>query len=170
MGEVSDVGSVAVARPSGGTVRVPVELSGRGYDILIGAGLIGEAGRLVAERLPQARFAIVTDANVAGHHLARMQVALGADNLRGSVVLPAGETTKSFAALAGLSERLLELGVERGDAVVALGGGVVGDLAGFAASILRRGVRVVQVPTSLLAQVDSSVGGKTGINTPQGKI
>ena len=86
MGEVSDIDSMAVARPDGGTVRVPVELAGRGYDILIGAGLIGEAGRLVAERLPQVRFAIVTDTNVAGHHLAQLEAALGPANLRGSVV------------------------------------------------------------------------------------
>ena len=87
----------------------------------------------------------------------------------GTEILPPGEATKSFAALAGLCERLLEMGLERGDLVVALGGGVIGDLAGFAASIVRRGVRFVQMPTTLLAQVDSSVGGKTGINTPQGK-
>ncbi|MFZ8434160.1 3-dehydroquinate synthase, partial [Staphylococcus aureus] len=87
----------------------------------------------------------------------------------GTVVLPAGEQTKSFRELGPLCERLLEMGLERGDLVVPFGGGVIGDLAGFAASILRRGVRFVQIPTSLLAQVDSSVGGKTGLNTPQGK-
>ena len=103
-------------------------------------------------------------------HLATLQAALSArGQFAGAEVLAPGEATKSFPVLARLSERLLEMGLERGDLVVALGGGVIGDLAGFAASILRRGTRFVQIPTTLLAQVDSSVGGKTGINTPQGK-
>lgn len=149
---------------------VPVALGSRSYDVLIGPGLLPEAGRLIATRLGKAKCAVVTDENVARHHLASLEASLNAEGrLRGSVVLPAGEATKSFRELGPLCERLLELGVERGDAVVAFGGGVIGDLAGFAAGILRRGVRFVQIPTSLLAQVDSSVGGKTGINTPQGK-
>ena len=149
---------------------VPVLLGGRSYDILIGGGLIEAAGRLITERLPGAKVAVVTDQNVAKLHLSRLQAPLEAPGIfRGSVVLPAGEKTKSFAELGPLCEELIKLGVERNDVVVAFGGGVIGDLAAFAASILRRGVRMVQIPTTLLAQVDSSVGGKTGINTPQGK-
>ena len=148
---------------------VPVALGERSYDILIGPGLLTRAGQLVRARFPKARYGIVTDENVARHHLKTLEAALGADRLRGTVVLEPGESTKSFRVLAPLCERLLEMGLERGDLVVAFGGGVMGDLAGFAASILRRGVRFVQIPTTLLAQVDSSVGGKTGINTPQGK-
>ncbi len=148
---------------------VPVALGDRAYDILIGPGLLARAGELVSARFPKARFGIVTDENVARHHLKPLEAALGAGRLRGTVVLEPGEASKSFRVLAPLCERLLEMGLERGDLVVAFGGGVMGDLAGFAASILRRGVRFVQIPTSLLAQVDSSVGGKTGINTPQGK-
>ncbi len=147
---------------------VPVPLPGRAYDVLIGPGLLPRAGALIAERLGAKKCGIVTDHNVAGHHLAALERALG-DRHAGSIILPAGESTKCFAQLAALSERLLEQGLERGDILVAFGGGVIGDLAGFTASILRRGIRFVQIPTSLLAQVDSSVGGKTGINTPQGK-
>jgi 3-dehydroquinate synthase len=157
-----------------GTTRasrtVPVPLGGRSYDVLIGPDLLAEAGRLIATRLGKARCGVVTDANVARHHLPEVEASLRAEGrLKGSIVLPAGEATKSFRELAPLCERLLELGLERGDLVVALGGGVIGDLAGFAAGVLRRGIRFVQIPTTLLAQVDSSVGGKTGINTPQGK-
>ncbi len=149
---------------------VPVALPGRSYDVLIGPGLVADAGRLIADRLGTAKCVIVTDVNVAGHHLDTLEASLRATKvLIGTVILPAGEKTKSFAELGPLCEELLGLGLERGDLVVAFGGGVIGDLAGFAASILRRGVRFVQIPTSLLAQVDSSVGGKTGINTPQGK-
>lgn len=149
---------------------VPVPLPGRAYEVMIGPGLLRMAGGIIAARLGPARYGIVTDENVARHHLAVLEQSLANDGrLRGSVVLPAGEATKCFGQLAALSEKLLEMGLERGDLVVAFGGGVIGDLAGFAASILRRGVRFVQIPTSLLAQVDSSVGGKTGINTPQGK-
>ena len=149
---------------------VPVSLGPRTYDVLIGPGLLAEAGRLIATRLGKARCGIVTDRNVARHHLPGLEASLRAEGrLAGTVVLEPGEATKSFRDLAFLSERLLELGLERGDAIVAFGGGVIGDLAGFAAGILRRGVRYVQVPTTLLAQVDSSVGGKTGINTGQGK-
>jgi 3-dehydroquinate synthase len=147
-----------------------VALSARSYDILIGSALAAEAGTLLAGRFPGARAAIVTDRTVAGLHLPALEGALQAVGLHlGSVVVPAGEASKGFTELARLCERLLELGVERGDLVIALGGGVIGDLAGFAASVLRRGVRLVQMPTTLLAQVDSSIGGKTGINTPQGK-
>jgi len=149
---------------------VSVALGARSYDIVIGGGLLARSGELIAQALGNAKCAIVTDANVAGFHLETLLDGLGeACPRRGVITLDPGEATKSFAELAPLCERLLELGIERGDIVIAFGGGVVGDIAGFAASILRRGVRCVQIPTSLLAQVDSSVGGKTGINTPQGK-
>ncbi len=145
-------------------------LGDRAYDVLIGPGLLARAGALIGARLGAGRCAIVTDENVARHHLGTLEAALKQDGRHvGSITLPPGESTKSFRELEPLCERLLELGLERGDLVVALGGGVIGDLAGFAAAILRRGVRFVQIPTSLLAQVDSSVGGKTGIDTPQGK-
>jgi len=151
-------------------ITVRIELPGREYDVLVGPGLLEEAGRLIATRLGKGKCAIVTDANVAGFHLPTLEASLRAEGrLKGTIVVPAGEATKSFARLAPLCGDLLETGLERGDIVVAFGGGVIGDLAGFAASILRRGVRFVQIPTSLLAQVDSSVGGKTGINTRQGK-
>ncbi|KAB2912536.1 MAG: 3-dehydroquinate synthase [Hyphomicrobiaceae bacterium] len=150
--------------------KVAVALGARSYDVLIGPGLIAQAGDLIQARLGNARCGIVTDANVAQHHLATLQATLQARGLLAGIeILPPGEATKSFTALADLCERLLEMGLERGDLVVALGGGVIGDLAGFAASLVRRGMRFVQIPTTLLAQVDSSVGGKTGINTPQGK-
>jgi 3-dehydroquinate synthase len=153
-----------------GTRAVSVALGARTYDVLIGRDLLAEAGRLIASRLPGAKCGIVTDGTVASHHLKALEAGLHpAVKVAGSIVLPAGEATKSFRELGPLCERLLELGLERGDLVVAFGGGVIGDLAGFAAGILRRGVRFVQIPTTLLAQVDSSVGGKTGINTPQGK-
>jgi 3-dehydroquinate synthase len=149
---------------------IGVGLGGRSYDIVIGEGLLPEAGKRIAAALPGARCAVVSDGNVAALHLPALKASLAQQSLfLGEAVVAPGEASKSFSVLAGLCERLLDLGVERGDAVVAFGGGVVGDLAGFAAAILRRGVRLVQIPTSLLAQVDSSVGGKTGIDVPQGK-
>lgn len=149
---------------------VPVALPGRAYEVVIGAGLVAEAGRRIAEKFGAVKCAIVTDENVARHHLAALEASLRAAGCHaGTVVLPAGEATKSFRELQPLCEALLSMELERGDLVVPFGGGVIGDLAGFAASILRRGVRFVQIPTSLLAQVDSSVGGKTGINTSHGK-
>ena len=152
------------------TQEVHVALDDRAYDVLIGPDLMNRAADLVHDRVGPRRVAIVTDRHVAAHHLANLSAQFERHGrLRSAIILEPGEATKRFAALSDLSERLLEAGVERGDVVVALGGGVIGDLAGFAAAILRRGVRFVQVPTSLLAQVDSSVGGKTGINTPQGK-
>jgi 3-dehydroquinate synthase len=159
-----------IARPPAPHRTIPVALAGRPYEVLIGPGLLAATARLAADRLGSARAVIVTDDNVAHHHLETVAAGFAAaGRLAGTIALTPGEATKSFAALATLSERLLASGIERGDIVVALGGGVIGDLAGFAAAILRRGVRYVQVPTTLLAQVDSSVGGKTGINTPQGK-
>jgi 3-dehydroquinate synthase len=149
---------------------VDVALGSRRYDILIGRALLPQCARLIAARFGTARIGIVTDANVAAHHLDHVEAALKAAGLHaGSIILPAGEATKGFAQLGPLTERVLELGLERQDLLLALGGGVIGDITGFAASIVRRGIRFVQVPTTLLAQVDSSVGGKTGINTPQGK-
>jgi shikimate kinase / 3-dehydroquinate synthase len=149
---------------------VNVSLGTRAYDVLIGAGLLKNAGALIKSQLGAAKCGVVTDENVARHHLAALEDSLKASGLfAGSIILKPGEATKSFRELGPLCERLLELGLERGDIVVPFGGGVIGDLAGFAAGILRRGVRFVQIPTTLLAQVDSSVGGKTGINTAQGK-
>jgi 3-dehydroquinate synthase len=150
--------------------HVPVDLSSRSYEVLIGQGLLDQAGARIAPLLRRKRVAIVTDDNVAALHLDRMTAALAAAGIQSATLtLPAGEGTKSWAHLAQTVEWLLEQKVERRDVVVAFGGGVIGDLVGFAAAILRRGVRFVQIPTSLLAQVDSSVGGKTGINTSQGK-
>lgn len=162
-------GATALASGQSETT-IEVTLPGRSYPIVIGEGLIASAGRRIAAALPGARCAVVSDRNVAALYLAPLKAGLEQHELfLGTAVVAPGEASKSFPVLATLCETLLALGVERGDCVIALGGGVVGDLAGFAASILRRGVRVVQMPTSLLAQVDSSVGGKTGIDTPQGK-
>jgi 3-dehydroquinate synthase len=152
------------------TETVAVSLGARSYDILIGPGLVARAGAEIAARLPGARAAIITDENVAAVHLAPLAASLEAAGIAASpVVLPAGEKTKSFEALQAVVDAVLAARLERGDVVVALGGGVIGDLAGFAAGIVRRGMSFVQMPTSLLAQVDSSVGGKTGINTARGK-
>jgi len=151
-------------------VIVEVGLGERAYDILIGPGLISRAGAEIARRLPGVRAAIVTDENVAGAHLAALTGSLEAAGIAATpIVLPAGEKTKSFSSLEHVVDGVLAARLERRDVVVALGGGVMGDLAGFAAGIVRRGMGFVQVPTSLLAQVDSSVGGKTGINTARGK-
>lgn len=149
---------------------VHVDLGERSYDILIGPGLIAEAGALSSKVLPGAKAAIVTDESVAALHLDALKAGLGSYmSVAGTIVIPAGESSKCFAQLEQVCSELLDLGIERQDVVVALGGGVVGDLAGYAAACLRRGVPFIQVPTTLLAQVDSSVGGKTGINVPQGK-
>ena len=151
-------------------VTVPVPLGDRAYDVRIGQGLLGRAGAEIAPLLSRPRVAIVTDATVAGLHLAALQDALRSAGIASeALVLPAGEGTKSWPHLTACVEWLLEQQVERRDVVLALGGGVIGDLVGFAAAILRRGVRFVQLPTTLLAQVDSSVGGKTGINSARGK-
>jgi 3-dehydroquinate synthase len=151
-------------------IVVAVALGARRYDLMIGRGLIAELGALVATRRPHAAVALVTDTVVASHHLAAAEAALMTAGVRTTpLVIPAGEGSKSWRGLEALCEALLAARIERGDLLIALGGGVVGDLAGFAASILRRGVDVVQVPTTLLAQVDSAVGGKTGINAARGK-
>ncbi|KKB07593.1 3-dehydroquinate synthase [Devosia chinhatensis] len=149
---------------------VHVALGERAYDILIGPGLIAEAGKILAERFPGRRYGIVTDDNVARTQLPLLVAGLEAAGLDYAVItVPAGEGTKSYQMLESVVEGLLAARLERGDLVIALGGGVIGDLAGFAASITRRGMDFIQMPTSLLAQVDSSVGGKTGINSPHGK-
>ena len=149
---------------------VPVALGSRAYDVHIAPGALADAGRIVAQLTGRARVAVVTDTTVAALHLPALTTALAAAGLAADpVIVPAGEASKNWRALETVVEALLGLGVERGDAVIALGGGVVGDLTGFAAAILRRGCRFVQVPTTLLAQVDSSVGGKTAINAAAGK-
>jgi len=149
---------------------VHVDVAGRPYDIEIGPGLLRQAGARIRALRPGARVAIVTDANVAAVHLAAVEASLSAADIENvSVVVAPGEKTKSYKGLEQVVEALIGARIERRDLVLALGGGVVGDLSGFAAAVLRRGVDVVQAPTTLLSQVDSSVGGKTGINSPQGK-
>ncbi|TCN28403.1 3-dehydroquinate synthase [Sinorhizobium americanum] len=150
--------------------KVRVDLGDRSYDILIGPGLIAAAGREIASRLKGRRMAVITDENVAPRYLEPLMASLKESSIDAvSLVLPAGEKTKSFEHLIPVCDAILAAKIERNDAVIALGGGVIGDLTGFAAGIVRRGSRFIQIPTSLLAQVDSSVGGKTGINSPHGK-
>ena len=150
------------------TVHVP--LGERAYDVRIGPGLIARAGAEIAPVLARPKVWVVTEETVAGLHLEALRAGLAADGIEmEALVLPPGEATKSWPFLMQVVEWLLDQKVERRDIVVAFGGGVIGDLVGFAAAVLRRGVRFVQIPTSLLAQVDSSVGGKTGINTRHGK-
>ena len=151
-------------------ITVNVGLGDRAYDIDIGRGLIDTLGARIAALRPGCKVAIVTDETVARHHLAAAEAALkSAGIVSTSVAVPAGESSKSFRMLERVTDALLAARIERGDMVIALGGGVVGDLGGFAASLVRRGVDYVQVPTTLLAQVDSSVGGKTAINSSHGK-
>lgn len=151
-------------------ITVEVALGERTYDIVIGRDILPSLGQRVAALRPGARAAIVTDHTVAKHWLTQSESALAdAGIVTSRIVVGEGEASKSYAVLEDVTEALIAAKIERNDLVIALGGGVVGDLAGFAASLVRRGVDFVQVPTSLLAQVDSSVGGKTGINSPQGK-
>ncbi|WFU40852.1 3-dehydroquinate synthase [Bradyrhizobium sp. CB82] len=151
-------------------VIVDVALGERGYDIVIGRDVLASLGARVSRLRPGVRTAIVTDRTVARHWLEPTEASLAAAGVPTSrIIVEEGEISKTYAGLEKVSEALIAAKIERNDLVIALGGGVVGDLAGFAAAILRRGVDFVQVPTSLLAQVDSSVGGKTGINSPQGK-
>jgi shikimate kinase / 3-dehydroquinate synthase len=150
--------------------RVEVPLAGRAYSILIGPGFLDEAGAEIARIAPGVHCAIVTDARVAPLYLERLSASLHDAGLRSTpIVCPPGEATKCYAEFARVCDALIEARIERRDLVVALGGGVIGDLAGFCAASLRRGVRLIQIPTTLLAQVDSSVGGKTGINSRHGK-
>lgn len=152
------------------TETVHVSLGDRSYDILIGSGLLARAGEEIAMRLPGIRAAVVTDENLAQLHLPSLLSAVEAAGITATpVVVAAGEKSKGFATLETVTNEILKARLERGDAVIALGGGVIGDLAGFVAGIVRRGMNFIQIPTSLLAQVDSSVGGKTGINTGYGK-
>jgi 3-dehydroquinate synthase len=149
---------------------VDVALENRAYHIVIGRDVLASLGARVAALRPGVRTAIVTDKTVAKHWLEQTEASLAAAGVPSSrVIVDEGEGSKTYHGLEKVSEALVAAKIERNDLVIALGGGVVGDLAGFAAAILRRGVDFVQVPTSLLAQVDSSVGGKTGINSPQGK-
>jgi 3-dehydroquinate synthase len=151
-------------------ITVDVALGERSYDIVIGRGILPSLGERIAALRPGARVAVVTDEYVATHWLKRTEASLiGAGLATSRIVVDEGEVSKSYEGVEFVCEELIKARIERNDLVVALGGGVVGDLAGFAAAIVRRGVDFVQVPTSLLAQVDSSVGGKTGINSPQGK-
>lgn len=150
--------------------RLTVELGERSYDILVGEQLIATAGAQLAPLLKSPRVLVVTDSTVAKLHLPALERSLSQAGIESEAfVLPAGEATKNFSNLANLCSRLLAAKIDRDTLLVALGGGVVGDITGFAAAILLRGIDFVQIPTTLLAQVDSSVGGKTGINTPEGK-
>jgi 3-dehydroquinate synthase len=150
--------------------KVAVDLEGRDYDILIGKGLIAATGGELAHRFPGSRFCVVTDETVATHHLDALGRSLtDADLGFSTIVVTAGEASKSFSVFESVVDGVLSARLERGDLLIALGGGVIGDLTGFVAGVVRRGMRFVQIPTTLLAQVDSSVGGKTGINTRHGK-
>jgi 3-dehydroquinate synthase len=152
------------------SITVDVALGERAYDIVIGRDVLQTLGSRVAALRPGVRAAIVTDRTVAKHWLEATEASLAQAGIAVSrIIVDEGEGSKTYAGFEKVSEALIAAKIERNDLVIALGGGVVGDLAGFAAAILRRGVDFVQVPTSLLAQVDSSVGGKTGINSPQGK-
>ncbi len=150
--------------------KITVALKNHAYDIHVGDGLLDQAGNLIGPKLSRPRTVIITDENVARAQLPRLEQSLsGAGIAFETLILPAGESTKSFDQLEKLLDRLLDLKLERQDKIIAFGGGVVGDLVGFTASIYLRGIGFIQIPTTLLSQVDSSVGGKTGINSPRGK-
>jgi 3-dehydroquinate synthase len=152
------------------TQTIHVSLGARSYDVLIGAGLLARAGELIAPFAPTKRVFVVTDENVAGYHGGSLNDALADAGLEVSAfVLPPGEETKSFLGLESLCAAMLAKGIHRRDLVIAFGGGVIGDLTGLAAGLVKRGVDFVQIPTTLLSQVDSSVGGKTAIDTAEGK-
>lgn len=153
------------------TVDVAGNTETRSYDIVIGDNILSQAGSLIASKLGKRRLLVVTDSNVAPLYQPRLEAVLGASGhtLLPTIVVPAGEGSKDFANLQTLLNQMLQHGIDRQSVVIALGGGVVGDLAGLAASLVMRGVACVQIPTTLLAQVDSSVGGKTGIDTAHGK-
>ena len=149
---------------------IPVRLASRSYDVYAGSGLLARAGELIAPFAPSGRVFIVTDVTVAALHLGTLAQSLHIEGLRThSIQLPGGEECKSFWGLEAVLTKLLQLNITRNDLVIAFGGGVIGDLAGLAAGLVKRGVDFVQIPTTLLAQVDSSVGGKTAIDTPEGK-
>lgn len=150
--------------------QIRVDLGQRAYDVIVGSGLLERAGELTAPYLKRKRVFVVTDAHVAPKHLPRLEQAVrGAGIALSTTVLPAGEGSKSWEQLGRLLDQVLDQRPERGDVLLALGGGVIGDLVGLAASLTLRGIDFIQAPTTLLAQVDSSVGGKTGVNTRHGK-
>jgi 3-dehydroquinate synthase len=152
------------------TERLTVDLAGRAYDIVVGAGLLARVGEFLAPVIGRRRLIVVTDETVAQHHLAALQAGLDAAGYRhAAVIVPAGESSKDLHRFADFAEQVLDQGIDRNTVLVAFGGGVVGDLAGFGAATVLRGVDFVQIPTTLLAQVDSSVGGKTGVDTRHGK-
>jgi 3-dehydroquinate synthase len=152
------------------SLTIPVALGARSYDVIVATNALTEADRYLTGYFPGERAIIVTDTHVASHHLPALTASLSRCGVTAEpIILPAGEATKSWAHLARLCDDLLARGVERGDHIVALGGGVIGDLTGFAAAIIKRGCQFIQIPTTLLAQVDSSVGGKTAINSTAGK-
>ena len=155
---------------SDGLAALPVDLGERSYDILVGDGLLAGAGKLISPVLAEPRAVVITDENVEKHYLGTLEKSLDESGIdHQSIALKAGEQTKNFAHVEALWGQLLDHRVERTTTLIALGGGVVGDITGFAAAVTLRGMDFIQIPTTLLAQVDSSVGGKTGINTPQGK-
>ncbi len=161
---------MTVSLTTTGPTVVEVALGDRAYEIVIGRDQLASLGARIGALRPGARTAIVTDHTVAKHWLAQAEASLSAAGIASSrIVVDEGESSKTYAGFQQVCEGLIAARIERNDLVIALGGGVVGDLAGFAAAAVRRGIDFVQVPTSLLAQVDSSVGGKTGINSPQGK-
>ncbi|MGB0684360.1 MAG: 3-dehydroquinate synthase [Magnetovibrionaceae bacterium] len=154
----------------GDVSRLVVDLDQRAYEIVVGRGLLERAGRFIKPLLKQPRVIIVSDVNVADAYLEGFEAGLKRDGIEtSSIVLPAGEQTKTFGRLMDLCEKILDRRIERSTMIIALGGGVIGDIAGFAAAVTLRGLDFIQIPTTLLAQVDSSVGGKTGINTRHGK-
>jgi 3-dehydroquinate synthase len=152
------------------SATVQVALGDRSYDIVIGRGLVETLGFRIEALRPRARVFIVTDRNIELNHLDTVEEILAESGIAASqIILPPGEASKSFRTFEQVCETMIAARIERGDLVIALGGGVIGDLAGFAAAAVRRGIDYVQVPTTLLAQVDSSVGGKTAINSSRGK-
>lgn len=151
-------------------LTVPVGLGARAYDIIIGSDLLAQAAQHIAPLLARPKLAIISDTHVAPLHLKTLTDSLDAAGIaHDSLIVPAGEASKNFTQLETLCDWLLDCKIERADCIIALGGGVIGDLTGFAASILRRGTRFIQIPTTLLAQVDSSIGGKTAVNSSRGK-
>ena len=169
-GKLDSLPRLTEARQGAPQASVHVELAGRDYDIFIGRDLIAHAGDYISAIAPKSACFVVTDENVAPHYLGLLQNSLDSKGIRhAALTLPAGESTKSIENFSRVCNEVIGARMERGDILIALGGGVMGDLAGFAASSVRRGMRFVQIPTTLLSQVDSSVGGKTAINSPHGK-
>ncbi len=155
---------------SSSPITVPVAIRDNSYDVLVGRGLLELAGELSARVIKPCRCAVITDDTVGPLHGEKLLISLGEAGFNGHLVtVPAGEVSKSMETAASLCDRLIALGLDRKAAIFALGGGVVGDLAGFVASIHYRGIPVIQIPTTVVAQVDSSIGGKTGVNSPLGK-